>query len=580
MALVVGAAVVLIGGAVFAVTKLTDDGSPSSGPTSSPTSSGGSSASGAKGAGGTGDSPATSTAAGQSETLAKQVQPATIRIVARGSYADLGQDVTEGTWSGSGFFIDPSGLAVTNNHVVTGASTLDVYVNGATEPVNARVLGVSECADLAVIKVDGSDFAALPLQTAKPAVGTDVWSAGFPLGDTEFTWHHGNVSKADASGDTDWASVSHVIEHDALINPGSSGGPLVNAQGEVVGVNYAGNDKTRQAFAIGMDEAQGIIEQLQAGTDVASTGLAGQAYVSDDGSISGVWVQSVKSGSPADVAGVQAGDLITSMENITVVSDGTLQDYCKILREHGPDDQLALQVVRPSTQQILEGRLNGEPLKATEQAPATTEAPPATERGRRRPERLRRLRRRLGQADLRGADGVGVQRQQHQGRARRPVGGPEPPSLDRHLVGDRRGRVRPRRSGHRPDHAARRRVGELPVQGRPAGLHQPRVHGQEPAVVPVRWAGQLLERDRPGPRGRAVARRAGHLHVGRRPGSGQPRDRHLHLHGVGASAAAPDGARPTGKCAKNAPQMARSAHTSAAATGGRPASTSWRPAEP
>jgi serine protease Do len=378
VALVVGAAVVLIGGAVFAVTKLTDDGSPSSGPTSSPTSSGGSSASGAKGAGGTGDSPATSTAAGQSETLAKQVQPATIRIVARGSYADLGQDVTEGTWSGSGFFIDPSGLAVTNNHVVTGASTLDVFVNGATEPRNARVLGVSECADLAVIKVDGSDFPPLQLQTAKPGVGTDVWSAGFPLGDTEFTWHHGNVSKADASGDTDWASVSHVIEHDALINPGSSGGPLVNAQGEVVGVNYAGNDKTRQAFAIGMDEAQGIIEQLEAGTDVASTGLAGQAYVSDDGSISGVWVQSVKSGSPADVAGVQAGDLITSMENITVVSDGTLQDYCKILREHGPDDQLALQVVRPSTQQILEGRLNGEPLKATEQAPATTEAPPAT----------------------------------------------------------------------------------------------------------------------------------------------------------------------------------------------------------
>jgi len=369
---------VLIGGAVFAVTKLTGDSSSSSEPTTSPTSTGDSSASGAKGAGGTGDSPATSTAAGQSEALAKQVQPATIRIVARGSYADLGQDVTEGTWSGSGFFIDPSGLAVTNNHVVTGASTLDVFVNGATEPVNARVLGVSECADLAVIKVDGSEFDALKLQTAKPAVGTDVWSAGFPLGDTEFTWHHGNVSKADASGDTDWASVSHVIEHDALINPGSSGGPLVDAQGEVVGVNYAGNDKTRQAFAIGMDEAQGIIEQLEAGTDVASTGLAGQAYVSDDGSISGVWVQSVKSGSPADVAGVQAGDLITSMENITVVSDGTLQDYCKILREHGPKDQLALQVVRPSTQQILEGRLNGEPLKATEQAPATTEAPPAT----------------------------------------------------------------------------------------------------------------------------------------------------------------------------------------------------------
>ena len=63
-----------------------------------------------------------------------------------------------------GFFIDSSGIAVTNNHVVTGASTLDVYVNGSDKPVNARVLGVSECADLAVIKVDGAGFTALPLQ--------------------------------------------------------------------------------------------------------------------------------------------------------------------------------------------------------------------------------------------------------------------------------------------------------------------------------------------------------------------------------------------------------------------------------
>ena len=380
-----------------------------------------------------------------------------------------------GSWSGSGFFIDPSGLAVTNNHVVTGASTLDVYVNGAAEPVNARVLGVSECADLAVIKVDGSGFTALKLQPAKPAVGADVWSAGFPLGDAEFTWHHGNVSKADASGDTDWASVSHVIEHDALINPGSSGGPLVNAQGEVVGVNYAGNDKTRQAFAIGMDEAQGIIEQLEAGTDVASTGLAGQAYVSDDGSVSGVWVQSVKSGSPADEAGVQAGDLITSMENITVVSDGTLQDYCKILREHSPGDQLALQVIRPSTQQILEGRLNGEPLKATEQAPATTEAPPATSAAGGDQNGYASFADTSGKLSFEAPAGVGVQRQQHQGRPARALGGPEPPSLDRHLVSDGRGRVRPQRPSHRPDHAARRRIGELPVQGRPAGLHQPRL---------------------------------------------------------------------------------------------------------
>jgi serine protease Do len=369
-------AVVAVG--AFAITKASGGDSDDSTPPTSAAATTGSTATvnGANGAGGTGASPASTAATGSSEALAKQVQPATIRIVAHGSYAELGEDVTEGMWSGSGFFIDASGIAVTNNHVVTGASTLDVYVDGAAKPVNARVLGVSECADLAVIKVDGANFTALPLQSAKAPVGADVWSAGFPLGDPEFSWHHGNVSKADASGDTDWASVSHVIEHDALINPGNSGGPLVNAAGEVVGVNYAGNDKTRQAFAIGIDEAEGILDELEAGTDVAATGLAGEAYVSDDGSLSGVWVQSVKSGSAADQAGIRAGDLITSVENITVVTDGTMKDYCKILREHDPSDQLAVRVIRPSTEEVLEGRLNGDPLKAINVEPPTTEAPP------------------------------------------------------------------------------------------------------------------------------------------------------------------------------------------------------------
>ena len=188
-----------------------------------------------------------------------------------------------------------------------------------------------------------------------------------------------------------------MIEHDALINPGNSGGPLVNAAGEVVGVNYAGNDKTRQAFAIGIDEAQGIVDQLKAGTDVAATGLAGEAYVSDDGTVSGVWVQSVKSGSAADKAGIRAGDLITSVENITVVSDGTMKDYCKIVREHDPTDQLALRVIRPSTEEVLEGRLNGDPLKAINVTAPTTAAPAdADHRCRRRPERLRQVRGHVG----------------------------------------------------------------------------------------------------------------------------------------------------------------------------------------
>ena len=169
----------------------------------------------------------------------------------------------------------------------------------------------------------------------------------------------------------------------------------------------------------------------------------------------GVWVQSVKSGSPADEVGVQAGDLITSMENITVFSDGTLQDYSKILREHGPDDQLALQVVRPSTQEILEGRLNGEPLKATEQAPATTEAPPATSAAGGDQSGYAGFADVWGKLTFEAPTGWELNGNDTKDGLPGSVGGPEPPSLDRHLVGDRCGRVRPRRSGHRPDHAAR-----------------------------------------------------------------------------------------------------------------------------
>ncbi|MEI2690512.1 MAG: serine protease [Anaerolineae bacterium] len=74
-------------------------------------------------------------------------------------------------------------------------------------------------------------------------MGLDVYAAGFPLGDPEFTLTRGIVSKARADGETDWASVDSVLEHDASINPGNSGGPLITGDGKVIGVNYAGNNE-------------------------------------------------------------------------------------------------------------------------------------------------------------------------------------------------------------------------------------------------------------------------------------------------------------------------------------------------
>ncbi|MCA9986530.1 MAG: trypsin-like peptidase domain-containing protein [Anaerolineales bacterium] len=291
------------------------------------------------------------------------VQSAVVQIVAQGSFVDPEFGLMlNAAGSGSGFIIDPSGIAVTNNHVVTGAAFLEVYIQGEDRPRNARVLGVSECSDLAVIDIDGDGFPYLEWYGDPINVGLDIYTAGFPLGDPEFTLTRGIVSKAQASGETNWASVDNVIEHDATINPGNSGGPLVTVDGRVVGVNYAGASSTSQYFAIARNEALPVIDQLRNEQDVTSIGVNGQA-VSDGQSIYGIWVSSVESGSAADNAGVQAGDIILSLEGLVLATDGTMADYCDILRSHRPGDVMSIEVLRFATEEVLEGQLNGTTLE-------------------------------------------------------------------------------------------------------------------------------------------------------------------------------------------------------------------------
>ena len=300
-------------------------------------------------------------------TTLPDLKKATIQIEAQGTFIDpeFGY-MANAAGRGSGFIIDPSGIAITNNHVVTGAALLKVWVGGDTNKVyNARILGVSECSDLAVIDIEGDGFPYLAWYEGTANVGLEVYAAGFPLGDPEFTLTKGIVSKEKANGETSWASVNSVIEHTATINPGNSGGPLVDSTAKVVGINYAGSSSTNQYFAIDRGTALSVISQLKEDKDVDSIGINGEAVASDDGSISGIWVSSIKSGSPADKAGVKAGDIITSLENLYLATDGTLNDYCDILRTNQPQDTLALQVLRWDSQQVLEGELNGRTLAVT-----------------------------------------------------------------------------------------------------------------------------------------------------------------------------------------------------------------------
>jgi len=305
--------------------------------------------------------------AGDAVSTLDDVQTATIQIEAQGTSVDPqeGTQLNSG-WTGTGFFISPDGLAVTNNHVVTGAAILKVYVGGESKSYNARIVAVSECADLAVIKVSGGEFPYLEWYDGDVKVGMEVYAAGFPLGEPEYNLTKGIVSKAKAEGQTFWSSIDSVIAHDATINPGNSGGPLVTPDGKVVGVNYRSRPDFNQYFAIGRDIALPIIEDLEQGTNVNSIGVNGQAFTfGPNNEYPGIWAYSVESGSVADKAGIKAGDIILEIENILLATDGTYKDYCDILRGKNLDSTMAVRVYRPMTDEILEGQLNGRELEVT-----------------------------------------------------------------------------------------------------------------------------------------------------------------------------------------------------------------------
>ncbi len=313
------------------------------------------------GGGGGGGGGSTSTGAASNAVGFDEAESATVKIEALGTFVDPNEGALEGGWWGSGLIVDDSGLAVTNNHVVVGAATLKVDVDG--DQVNAKVLGTSECLDLAVIDLDGDGYPYFDWYEGEIKAALDVWALGYPaVGDTSFAVTRGVVSKPDTASDTQWASVEHAIEHDARIRGGNSGGPLIDENGRVVGVNYAGDDQNDLNLAIHRDEVLDVYAQLAKGVDVLSLGVNGSAIVGEQGG-SGIFVSGVASGSVADKAGVLPGDVITRMEGVTLATDGTMADYCDILRTQGTDATLAVEVYRPSDGGTYAGQFNGRPLE-------------------------------------------------------------------------------------------------------------------------------------------------------------------------------------------------------------------------
>lgn len=296
----------------------------------------------------------------------QRVNDATLKVLVRGSRVPIGETrATEGASVGTAFFINEDGLAVTNSHVVAGASSVEVFLNGSNDPTPARVLGISECSDLALLDVDGDGYTSLTFRMDPIRAGLRIFAAGFPvlfdedIDTIDYTLTAGIVNTTTGQGETGWASVPNVIEHDARIRGGNSGGPLVDEQGNVVGVNFANEDTNDLNLAISSIDASALIDELQVG-DFESLGIDPDALPQGQG----MWVSSVRSGSEADRLGILAGDVITEMDGVQLARDGTAEEYCAAVRSADSGRAVDIVVERPSTGETLRGEVNGSPLFA------------------------------------------------------------------------------------------------------------------------------------------------------------------------------------------------------------------------
>jgi putative serine protease PepD len=271
--------------------------------------------------------------------------------------------------TGSGFIVRQDGYILTNNHVVAAAASggkITVsFNNGSTIP--AKVVGTDESADLAVLKVNKTGLPVAQLGNSDDAVvGDQVIAVGSPLG-LSGTVTSGIISATNrpvTTGGTTGAETSYIsaLQTDAAINPGNSGGPLINMQGQVIGVNSAiaslGAAPGQQAgnigvgFAIPINQARRIAEELIK-TGTAQTPIVGvnldPTYRGPGAKILSHSVNGqapIMPGGPAATAGLQPGDVITAVDGTTVPDAEAL---IVTIRSHAPGDVVTLTINRNGT---------------------------------------------------------------------------------------------------------------------------------------------------------------------------------------------------------------------------------------
>jgi serine protease DegQ len=294
---------------------------------------------------------------GDIPAVIERVAPSVVTVLVEGA---------QGEGAGSGVIWDEQGRIVTNNHVVEGAGEIDVALADGAR-VGARVVGADARTDLAVLDIDRDGLPTARFANGLPRVGELAIALGSPLG-LQNTASAGIVSALHRdvpSGGTTPALVD-LIQTDAAISPGNSGGALVNADGVVVGINVAYIPPEARAVSIGFAIPAPVVRDVV--PQLIEDGEAEHAYlgvvpapVTEELSESfglgveeGALVQRVSDGSPAARAGLREGDVIVELDGEPI---RTVEDLFAAIREREPGQRVEVTTVRDGERRTIEVRL-------------------------------------------------------------------------------------------------------------------------------------------------------------------------------------------------------------------------------
>jgi len=297
-----------------------------------------------------------------------KVMPAVVTIASSG-----GGPLGTSSGVGSGLIYNANGWILTNKHVVSGASKLTVQLND-TRTFDARVIGLDTLTDLAIIKINARDLPVAPLGTSSGLeLGQLAIAIGNPLGNfrntvtTDVVSGLGRQIQAGDASQTSSEQLNNLIQTDAAINPGNSGGPLLNAAGQVIGINTAVASSAQGiGFAIPIDIAKPIMQQALAGKQLSRPWMGVYyvpvtRHVASDMKLSvtsGALIDAPSGGAPAVVAGgpaaqggLRAGDVIVAVDGVAV--DAT-HDLSTLIVPHAPGERVTLTIVRGGSQQTVQ----------------------------------------------------------------------------------------------------------------------------------------------------------------------------------------------------------------------------------